>query len=72
MPMWLWIVLVVAGVLGLLHLALLPQRRLRRGLSDSASPLPSRDARKAELTAIDPHTIATRQAGPDFHGPAPS
>lgn len=72
MPMWLWIVIAMAGVFGLLHLALLPQRRLRRSLSDTTSPLPSRDARRAELTAIDPHTTATRHAGPNFHGPGPS
>ncbi len=67
MPLWLWIVIVVAAVLGLLYLALLPQRRARRGLTDS-HPLPSRDARRAEATTLDPQTIATRQAGPN-NGP---
>ncbi|MFC5286004.1 hypothetical protein ACFPM7_02980 [Actinokineospora guangxiensis] len=64
MPLWLWIVIVVVAVLGLLYLALLPQRRARRGLADS-HPMPSRDARRADATALDPHTIATRQSGPN-------
>jgi hypothetical protein len=71
MPLWLWIVIVVAAVLGLLYLSLLPARRARRGLADSAGPLPSRDARRAEATAVDPHTIAARQSGPNT-GPGPA
>jgi hypothetical protein len=56
MPLWLWIVIVVAAVLGLLYLSLLPARRARRGLA---------------ATAVDPHTIAARQSGPNT-GPGPA
>jgi hypothetical protein len=66
MPLWLWVLITVSVVVGGLYLATLPARRLRRGLSGTGgAPMPSRDARRAEATAIDPQTIATRQAGPN-------
>jgi hypothetical protein len=67
MPLWFWLLVAVAVLLGSVELILLPEQRRRRGLPKNTVRMPSRSARRDELARQDP--ITTQHIDPRYGGP---
>lgn len=52
--MWLWIIIAVVVLLGVVKLILLPEQRRRRGLANNDVNMPAGYARRADAAGVDP------------------
>ena len=67
MPLWFWILVAIAVLLGTVKLILLPEQRRRRGLPKNTVNMPPKAIRRAEAAAKDP--IVGLHSGNSLGGP---